>query len=60
MKVIKYRILQSTLENGDVITLQKEMPYSEINEEIVKAEAYKGDYSIEDKDVAIFGKYGGE
>lgn len=56
MKVIKYQILQSTLENGDVITLQKEMPYSEINEEIVKAEAYKGDYSIEDKNTTIFDK----
>ena len=40
MKRIKYPIYQSTLENGEVITFPKDIPWSETNWEIAKEEAY--------------------
>lgn len=48
MKKIKYEIYQSTTEDGADITIRKEMPWSEVNEETAKAEAYKGDYTVYD------------
>ena len=40
MKIIKYEIYQTTLEDGKVITIPKELPWSEANEEIARCEAY--------------------
>lgn len=51
MKIIKYQILQSTSENGDVITLQKEVEYSKTNEDFAKKEAYNGEYTVEEKEI---------
>ena len=48
MKIIKYEFYQTTLEDGKVITIPKELPWTEVNEEIAKEEAYKGEYTIED------------
>ena len=59
MKVIKYRLLSAeinhgTEENPDIerTFLEKTIccatAYVEANEEIAKAEAYKGEYTIED------------
>lgn len=48
MKLIKYEFYQTTLEDGKVITAHKEMPWSELHEEIAKREAYNGEYTIED------------
>lgn len=48
MKKIIYELYQSTTGNGVDITITKEMPWSEINEETAKAEAYNGEYTIED------------
>lgn len=48
MKKIKYPVLQTIFENGEAITIQKELPYSMANEEFAKTEAYKGEYVIED------------
>lgn len=48
MKKIKYEIYQSTTEEGVDITITKEMPWSEVNEENAKQEAYKGEYEIFD------------
>ena len=48
MKIIKYEFYQTTLEDGKVITIPKEMPWSDLHEEIAKAEAYNGEYTIED------------
>ncbi len=47
MKKIMYEIYQSTI-NGVDITLPKELPWSEVDEETTKAEAYKGEYTIYD------------
>lgn len=55
MKIIKYKFLSAEINHGteeepniDQIILEKSMPWSEANEEIAKAEAYKGEYTIED------------
>lgn len=54
MKIIKYEFYQTTLEDGKVITIPKELPWTEINEEIAKKEAYKGEYTIEDDGVSPY------
>lgn len=51
MKVIKYRYLSAVLEDGEEVIIHKTIPYSEGNEEIVKKEAYGGEYTIEDDGV---------
>lgn len=48
MKIIKYELYQTTLEDGKIITIPKNLPYTEANEEIAKREAYNGEYTIED------------
>lgn len=48
MKMLKYELYQSTTEEGVDITITKEMPWSEVNEENAKQEAYKGEYEIFD------------
>lgn len=48
MKVIKYPILQSVSENGEAITLEKTIDYSEENERFAKEEAYNGEYTVEE------------
>lgn len=40
MKKIKYELYQRTKENGEVITIPKEIPWSEANEAIARREAY--------------------
>lgn len=47
MKILIYDVYQSTKESGEVITIHKEIPWSEKNEENAKVEAYNG-YTIED------------
>ncbi len=47
MKFLVYNILQGEDENGAVLS-EKQMGWSEANEEIAKAEAYNGEYTIED------------
>ena len=54
MKILKYEIYQTTLEDGKVITIPKELPWSELYEETAKAEAYKGEYTIEDDGVSPY------
>lgn len=51
MKIIKYYILQGKDENGNDIPLRKMMDYSDSNLISVKAEAYNGEYTIEDDGV---------
>lgn len=53
MKIIKYEFYQTTLEDGKVITIPKELPWSELHEEIAKKEAYNG-YTIEDDGVSPY------
>lgn len=55
MEVIKYKFLSAEVNHGteeqpdiEKIYLDKSIPYSEVNEEIAKAEAYNGEYTIED------------
>lgn len=54
MKVIKYQMLQDVEIDGVEQPKSEEymssvtIPYSEENEERAKAEAYKGEYTIED------------
>lgn len=48
MKKIKYMIYQRTTQNGEAITLPKEIPWSEANEAIAKREAHNGQYTIEE------------
>ena len=55
MKIVKYKFLscevnQGTEENPvmEQVFLDKTMSWSEANEEIAKAEAYNGEYTIED------------
>lgn len=48
MKKIKYELHQSTLKDDTIITTPKELPWSEVNEEIAKREAHNGEYTIED------------
>ena len=61
MKIIKYQIVQSTVNHGteenpnlEVILLPKERCSDEANLErniaIVKKEAYRGEYTVEDDD----------
>lgn len=51
MKIIKYYILQGHDENNNDILLAKVMDYSENNIAIVEAEAYNGEYTIEDNGI---------
>lgn len=51
MKVIKYRYLSAVLEDGEEVIIHKTIPYSAANEEIVKKEAYGGEYTVEDDGV---------
>jgi hypothetical protein len=48
MKWLKYELYQATLENGEDVTITKETPWSEINEETAKIEAWGGAYEIYD------------
>ncbi len=55
MKIIKYQFLSCEVNHGteeepniEQIILDKSMPWNEANEEIAKAEAYTGEYTIED------------
>jgi hypothetical protein len=55
MKIIKYKYLSCEINHGteekpdiEQIFLDKSMPWSEANEEIAKAEADNGKYTIED------------
>lgn len=55
MKIIKYNFLSCEINHGteekpdtEQIFLDKEMPWSEANEAIAKAEAHNGEYTIED------------
>lgn len=48
MKILIYELYQSTTENGVDITIPKEIPWSEVNEENAKREAYNGKYEIVD------------
>lgn len=48
MKILKYKILQACDEDGIPVLLDKEMGWNEVNEEVAKAEAYNGEYTIED------------
>lgn len=47
MKMLVYKIFQSKDENGVVLS-EVNLQWSEANEEIAKAEAYEGEYTIED------------
>ena len=58
MKRIKYKFLSAEINQGTEekpeikqIFIDKSMTWSEINEEIAKAEAYNGEYTIEDDGV---------
>ena len=56
MKIIKYKskgfigVYNPETESNEnrEILVRVSMPYSEVNEEIVKKEAYNGEYTIED------------
>ena len=57
MKIIKYKFLSAEINHGteeepkiEPVLLEKRMGWSEANEEIAKAEAYNGEYTIEDDD----------
>lgn len=54
-KVIRYAFLSCEINHGtenapnnEQIIMDKEIPWSEANEETAKAEAYNGEYTIED------------
>ena len=51
MKAIKYQYLSAVLDNDELFFVGKEIPYSGENEEVAKAEAYNGEYTIEDNGV---------
>ena len=57
MKIIKYKILfevnRGTEENPEIVSWfsNAQMGWNEANEEIAKAEAYNGEYTIEDDGV---------
>lgn len=51
MKILKYSFLQSISHDGTAILIEKAMKWSEANESIAKAEAYNGEYTIEDDGV---------
>lgn len=46
MKIIKYRFQATNSVDG--VTLAKKLPYTEENLAIAEAEAYNGEYTIED------------
>lgn len=55
MKIIKYQFVSAEINNGteeqpniELIFSNKTMSWNESNEEIAKAEAYNGEYTIED------------
>jgi hypothetical protein len=55
MKIIKYKFLSAEINHGteeepeiEQFFIVKSMGLSEANEEIAKAEAYNGEYTIED------------
>ena len=55
MKIIKYKFLSCEINHGteeepnvEQVFLEKTMAWTEENEEIVKREAYNGEYTIED------------
>lgn len=48
MQVLQYKLLQGQDEDEKPILLAVSMPWSEANEEIAKAEAYNGEYTIVD------------
>lgn len=50
MKWIKYKLRQPT-SGEDVLTYDVKISWTEANEEIAKAEAYNGEYTIEDDGV---------
>lgn len=57
-KVIKYKFLSAEINHGteenpniEQIFLEKTMGWNETNEGIAKAEAYNGEYTIEDNGV---------
>lgn len=50
MKVLKYSLLQGYGDDETPILLATSMVWSEGNEEIVKMEAYEGEYTIEETD----------
>ena len=52
MKIIKYKLCTRVQENEAIreIFYSVEMPWSENNEEIAKEEAYRGEYTIEEKE----------
>ena len=47
MRIIRYNLLHET-PGGSGILLPKELPYTEENIAIAEAEAYNGEYFIED------------
>lgn len=51
MKILKYSFLQSISHDGTPILIEKAMKWSEANESVAKAEAYNGEYTIEDDGV---------
>ena len=61
MKIIKYKFLSAEINHGteenpniEQFFLDKSMGWNEVNEEIAKAEAYKGEYTIEDDGVSPY------
>ena len=57
MKIIKYKFLSAEINHGteeepkiEPVLLGKRMAWSEANEETAKAEAFNGEYTIEDDD----------
>ena len=55
MKIISYKFLSAEINHGteeelviEQFFIDKSMPWNEANEEIAKAEAYNGQYTIED------------
>ena len=58
VRVIKYKFLSAEVNYGtednpviEQIFLEKSMDWNEANEELAKAEAYNGDYTIYDDDI---------
>ena len=61
MKIISYKFLSAEINHGTEETpnieqffLDKSMGWNEVNEETAKAEAYKGEYTIEDDGVSTY------
>ena len=60
MKIIKYRFVSAEINIGteenpkiEQVFLEKAIHYTEANEEIAKAEAYNGEYTIEEVEVPV-------